>query len=354
GTVINNTPEGVLPVDQPVTLQFFSDGDWTSIYTSTVKVDGTFVFGDLDALIGQDFVTRVEYEGVEYFSTPAVLEDSVDVELFIYDSTDDPSEIRIDQAHFFIVPIENTLQIAEYYLLGNGGVKTYSGRSNSDSGTRVTTSFPLPEGAANLKFDGPGLGERYIGDAFAFSDTRPVPPGEATIDVSFQYEIALSPDLVINRVNYLPVSSAVFIISGGELGLQGDGINFTGIMDTQMGPAASYTAGPMTSMEPLSFRVVPLTEGEFSQAMADTPATKLPRQRNASQETVIGAVILIISVVIAFQLWGATPKPAVPDTAENLLSQIARLDIAYESDEVSEDIYQSRRKALVRQVRDLV
>ncbi len=53
GAVTNHTPGGGIPADAPVTLQFFSDSAWTSIYTSTIKNDGTFGFTGLRHRIGE-------------------------------------------------------------------------------------------------------------------------------------------------------------------------------------------------------------------------------------------------------------------------------------------------------------
>ncbi|TFG69123.1 MAG: hypothetical protein E4H27_07385, partial [Anaerolineales bacterium] len=123
GAVTNRTPGGGLPVDAPVTLQFFADSAWTSVYTSTINNDGTYVFTDLESELGNDFVTRMVYGDVEYFSEPALLDGPVDVEILIFEPTDDAALIQIDQAHYFIVPVpdSNTLQVSEYYLIGNGG-----------------------------------------------------------------------------------------------------------------------------------------------------------------------------------------------------------------------------------------
>ena len=145
------------------------------------------------------------------------------------------------------------MQISEFYLIGNGGDKTFAGVMDMDTGMRKTVQFTPPTGAVGLTFEGPGLGERYVGDVSQFADTRAVPPGNATIEVSYSYELTLEPNLLIDHVMDTPIASVVIIVSGGELGLQGTELQFAGNMDTQMGPALSYTAGPLAAQEKLSF-----------------------------------------------------------------------------------------------------
>lgn len=354
GAVTNNTPGGDLPVDAPVTLQFFEEAVWTSIYTGTVQNDGSFVFADLETELGNDFVTRVVYGGVEYFSEPALLDGPVDVEILIFDFTNDAALVQIDQAHYFIVPDGNTLQIAEYYLIGNGGDKTYAGEIDAVTGAHTTVQFTPPAGAISLSFDGPGLGERYVGEVGRFTDTRAVPPGNATIDVSYSYELTLTPNLVIERVMDIPIASVVLIVSGGELGLQGTGLQFTGIMDTQMGPAASYTAGPLASLETLSFTVVSLMEEQIDQPSSGSPVAPATGQRNNGQETGIGVIVLIIGGFGAYQLWNAPARLPMPEEARKLVQQIVELDQSYSQGNLEQANYQAQRKTLKRQVRQYV
>jgi len=351
GAVTNHTPGGALPINASVTLQFFEESVWTSIYTSTIKNDGTFVFTDLEAEVGNNFVTRVDYSGVDYFSEPALLDGSVDVGILIFEATDDAALIQVDQAHFFIESDGDMLQIAEYYLIGNGGDKTYTGLVDAVTGKSTTVHFIPPTDATDLTFDGPGLGERFVGDVKRFADTRAVPPGNATIDVSFKYELSSVPNRVIEVIMDIPIASVVIIVSGGELGLEGPGLEFSGMMDTQMGPAASYTSGPLAPHETLSFTVVPLMEEQVVQPSADAPTAPAIWQRDAGQETGLGVIALVVAVFAAYQLWQAPVRLAMPEAARVLVQQIAELDRSYAEGNLVEASYHSQRKTLKRRIR---
>ena len=354
GTVTNHTPNGALPFGSPVTLQFFDEGDWTSIYTSTLKNDGTFIYSGLSAESGNDFVTRLVYGEAEYFSEPAVLQGEMDVDLFIFEPTDDASQIQVDQAHFFITPAVDLVQVAEYYLLGNSGDRTYIGTMDSSTGKRTTVFFAPPKDAINLLIDGPGLGERFLGEAERFGDTRAIPPGNATIEVSYVYDLVPTDNRVIERVMEIPIASAVFIVSGGELGLQGPGLELSGIMDTQMGPAASYTAGPLAAFDALSFTLVPLMVEESMQPAVDEPTESSVRKRDAGTETGIGVVTLVVAGLVAYRIWQAPARIPMSENAQVIVDQIAALDRKYEQDSMDKVTYQKQRAALKRRIRALL
>ena len=354
GSVTNNTPNGAVPTGAPVTLQFFDEGTWTNIYTNTLQTDGTFLFTDLESEVGNDFVTRIVYGEVEYFSEPAVFEGEIEVEILIYEPTDNAALIQVDQAHFFIVPSANTIQVAEYYLIGNSGDRAFVGTLDAATGVRTTINFAPPKGAINLTFDGPGLGERFIGDEMKFSDTRAIPPGNATIEVSFVYDFSEDQTLTIERVMEIPIESVVFIVSGGDVGLQGPGLEFSGIMDTQMGPAASYSVGPLAALDPLAFTLVPLMEDQPAQPVDNTPAEPSPRTRDAGVETGVGVVTLIVASLISYQIWKAPTRVAMPKDAQPLLLQMAELDNNYELDGTDRVSYMKQRAALKQRIRALL
>ena len=350
GVVTNHSSTGGLPIGDPVTLQFFEEGNWTSIYTGTIQSDGSFIFKDLGTEVGNDFVTRVMYGDVEYFSEPAILQGKVDVDILIYEPTDDGLQIQVDQAHFFIVPTGETVQVAEYYLIGNGDDRTYIGGIDAATNVRATVYFEPPKDAINLTYDGPGLGERFVGDEQRFADTRPIPPGNATIEVSFVYDLNQTDNHVIERTMEIPIASVVFIVSGGEVGLEGPGLEFSGIMDTQMGPAASYTAGPLAAFEVLSFSLSPLMEDESLPPATDAPEEPSVRQRNAGTETGIGVVAIVGAVLIAYQIWQAPTRLSMPEDARGLIHQMVDLDRQLEEAGIDKAAFKTQRAALKRRI----
>lgn len=346
GHVTNGTPGGALPVGAPVTLQFYSAGAWTAIYTTTLAADGAFRFTDFSPEGSSDFVTHILYQGVDYYSSPTKLagEGELVTDLAIYEPTTDASGVVIDQVHYFIVPKGETVRIAEYYLLGNTNDRTYVGTENAD-GTRTTLSFTLPAGAANLTFDGPGLGERFVGDAARFVDTRAIPPGSATVDVDFSYELPFSEGMRVERAVDTPIALAAIIVSSESIGIEGPGINPQGMINTQMGVAASYSAGPFAAGEPLAFTFVPQT-----MSAAPVKTTTAAKPLSTAEQAGIGVAALAIAGGMAYWLFRPTRVPPPPEAARPALEAIAALDARFAAGDIAEEAYRQEREALKQQL----
>lgn len=355
GTVTNGTEGGALPVGEAVTLQFYSEGLWTNIYTTTLAADGTFRFGDLASETGNTFVTHVVYQDVHYYSEPSTLEAATAADILIYEPMDDISFVTIEQAHLFIVPMGDRVRIAEYYIIGNSSDRTFAGSENTD-GAFTTLTFRLPPGASNLNFDSAGLGERFVGDVTAFADTLPIPPGNATVDVDFSYELPFSQDMRIERALDVPVNLVALIINSETIGLEGEQLVPGGMMNTQMGPSASYSAGPLAAGETLAFGFGEQTmTAPAGTSSGDAPSTTTgaarPRVRNTSQETGIGIVALALGGVASYLIWtSATATPPMPDRARPLVEEIAALDASFVAGDVDEADYQQQRATLKRRL----
>jgi hypothetical protein len=357
GSVTNETLGGTLPVGDPVTLQFYSQGEWVAIYTTTLSVGGTFRFTDFATDVGSDFVTHIVYQDVDYYSSPTKLTDETDVvaDIAIYEPTTDPSRVVIDQMHYFIVPSgdsvrDATVRIAEYYLIGNTGDRTYIGAENAD-GMRTTITFIPPVGASDLYFDGPGLGERFVGDITRFEDTRPIPPGATVIDVDFSYQLPFTAGMRIERVVDLPITSVALIVSSDSIGISGSGLTPQGVMDTQMGPAASYSAGPLAAGEPLAFTFVPQTMTVTGTGSGATAGT---RTANPTRDALLGVAALALAAFVGYRLWKPASVPPPPAAARPLLEAIAALDTCFAAGGLPEETYHQEREALKQQLAALL
>lgn len=347
GQVTNGTPGGTIPVGDPVTLQFYSQGEWTAIYTTTLSADGSFRFADFGSDAGGDFITHILYQGVDYYSSPTKLTGEADVvaDIAIYEPTTDPSGVVIDQMHYFIAPSGDTVRIAEYYLVGNTGDRTYIGTENAD-GTRTTLAFTPPAGASDLYFDGPGLEERFVGDIARFADTRPIPPGKTAVDVDFSYQLPFTDGMRVERVVDAPITLVALIVSSERIGLAGPGLNPQGMMNTQMGTAASYSAGPLAAGKPLAFTFVPQTM-TVTKTGSDTTST---RTANPTRDALLGVAALALAAFVGYRLMKPASVPPPPEAARPFLEAIAALDARFAAGELSEEAYRQEREVLKQQL----
>ncbi|MEA3340292.1 MAG: hypothetical protein U9R15_10030 [Chloroflexota bacterium] len=357
GQVINGTPDGTVPLDLPVVLHTFSgmeetdvhtfsEMDETGVYTTTLTSDGSFHFDGLAPEEGDTFTARVVYQGVVYASDFVTLkpeQQEISLPVTIYETTENPADIQITQAHLFITGDGDCIQVGEYYLIGNTGERTYTGVKDPKMERPTTLRFTLPEDAERLKFDGPGLGERFLESEDGFSDTEPIPPGDVTTEVFFSYEFTYREGMLVERAFDAPVASIVILLSDEGLEMKGEGIIPGDSMNTQMGPALSYTAGPLAAGETLAFRLV--------ERAAEGQESRGTREQEGGGGVAIGLVSLAAAVAIVYWLWQSPASGPAPAQARPLVEKIAALDVDFEAGKVTEKTYHKKRKALKRQVR---
>nr|HID13318.1 hypothetical protein [Anaerolineae bacterium] len=349
GQVVNGTPDGTVPADLPVTLHVFSGVEKTGTYTTTLAADGSFHFEGVTLQEGEAAVARVVYQGVIYVSNLVTFEpgqQELSLPVTIYETTEDTADVLVTQLHIFMTRAGERLQVGEYYLVSNTGERTYVGVEDPETGQRATLNFALPEGAEGLRFDGPGLGERYLEQEGGFADTDPVQPGTATVQVLFSYELPYREGLQVERVLDLPVASVVLVLTEGGGALEGEGLTPAGTLDTQMGPALSYTAGPLAAGEALAFTLV----GQPHAVAPSAPAGLAP-VRNTAREAGIGLLALAGALVAVYLLWRSPAPGPLPPRARPLVESIAALDEDFEAGRVSERIYRQKRRSLKQRLR---
>lgn len=350
GEVVNGTAGGAIPPDLPITLHIFSVVEEMGVYTTTASAAGAFRFDQVAVVEQATLIARVVYEDVAYFSDLAAFEPGLQElslpAISIYETTEDPADVQIMQLHVFAGVTGGRLQMSEFHLLGNVGDRTYVGIQDPETDERATLTFALPEGAEDLSFDGPGIGERFLAREGGFADTRPILPGSAGGEVFFSYELPYYEGMWVERTFDLPVGSVVLVTPDEGIALEGRGLEPAGTVDTQMGPALAYTAGPLAAGEPLAFVVVERpSDGVAPVASGGAPA------RNTTGEVAVGTLALGVAGVIVYLLW-QSPTPGEPSPeAGSLVQQIAVLDADFEAGRVQDELYRQNREALKQRIR---
>jgi hypothetical protein len=172
-----------------------------------------------------------------------------------------------------------------------------------------------------------------------FADTRPVLPGSASVEASFTYDLQYDVGLPLEQVFDVPVNAAVVVLPEGDLALQGTQLSAEEMLDTQMGPALSYVAGPLSRGEPLAFAVVP---------GASPSAAAQPVER--PHGLVVGIVALAAAGMALYWMWRSPVPGPMPNQVRAQVEAIAALDRDYEAGLVAENQYHRKRTALARRL----
>lgn len=362
GTVTNQTPGGTVPAGLTVNLYAFDQAlEQTGLYTATLGADGTFSFTGLTPQADETYFVRVIYLDTAYVSeagTFAEGQTALTLPVQIAELTEDTSQVEVAQLHLFIAAVDNMLQLAEYYLVSNTGDRTVIGTANAD-GQREVLTISLPSEATDLTFVGSGLGERFLERDAGFVDTQPVAPGIATSQVRFSYLLPYQSGMQLVRGLEVPVQSVVILLVDQGLTLSGEGLVKGESMETQMGPAQSYTAGPLAAGESLALTISgtpkpPDTSSALSGESASGAETTTPLTRNPMREAGVGVLALAAALVAAYTLWARVGPGALPARARPFVEAIAALDADFEAGKIGEAAYRQKREALKRQVQAVV
>jgi hypothetical protein len=341
-------------MDLPVSLEVFTDDEAVGVYTTTVAADGSFRLDGLSAQEGDTFRARVAYQGVDYFSEPVELEpaqQTVTLPVLVYETTEDNTAVEIPQLHVFINTDGDLLRVGGYYLVSNTGDRTYVGKLETYTRRRATLSVRLPEGAQPLGLDDAALAQRYMQRDGVLLDTAPIPPGPATVEGFLSYALVYREEAALVLAFDVPVASVVFVLPEQGMSLAGANLDPAGTIDTQMGPALSYTAGPLAAGEDLAFAVF---RGPQAVSPALESAAARPVGRNPNRELSIGLVALAVGLVVGYVLLRPPSGGPIPPPVRPLVGAIARLDSEFETGNMAEKTYRRKRRSLVRQIRALL
>ncbi len=349
GAVVNGTTGEPLSGDYSPRLRAFTQGlDVTLDMTTTLDADGLYTFDLTD--VPQEWFYRVgvTYDDVEFGSDFGQLSFDVtelDMPVTVYDSTNDPAGLNIQQLHLIFTFGEDVVQVSELYQVNNNGDTVFIGEAGDAS--QGTFEMSLPDGATNIAFQR-GFGsvdsfipaQEVIVTEAGFADTLPLRPGPgsltmlATYDLPYDDELTLSHPLfyATDRVNLVLPDVGVELadtsgwVEGGQTTMEAGTISTYGQSDL---PAGSE-----------------LTLALEGRARAASSATAGPLRDNTAELLIgAGAAVLVIGIAaIAVRRWRLEPDQELDQ--DDLLQALADLDDDYEAGEIAERDYQRERAAL--------
>ncbi len=150
---------------------------------------GAFEFEGVNVEQGVFYAVMAVYQGAMNLSE--TFEADADgrlpeIEVLIYETTTDTTDISIDLFHLVIGTGQGGLTVAEYYALSNQGDKTVVNSSALEQGGEDTLVFTLPPHAANISFPSANP-KRYRVFPGGFADSSGISPGVGTSQVVVTY-----------------------------------------------------------------------------------------------------------------------------------------------------------------------
>jgi mono/diheme cytochrome c family protein len=369
--VVTSGSGGALPSGLTVVLYGFdhgADGGFSEVLTleSELDADGSYLFDDVEMPEGRAFYVSLTYEGVEYASDAAFVQDgqtSFELPIQIYEATSDSSLLEIGQAHVLL----------EFSTLGKVTVIHFLTIDNLSDKTIVPSaeghpvvSFRLPQGFENLQFEDGVMGGRFLPTADGFGDQMRVPPGVGQYQLVFAYDLPYSSPSGLGAVFgggtteltvplTLPARAVTVLVPEG---VAADGAGFTDVGLQSMGGGMNfqmYRAGSLAAGQDLNFKV------------SGTPRTlSAASETDNSQVLVIGVALLgiVLIAVGGFLYWRdrrqdvdtleedeedfeedeEEEEPEIDE--EEILDAILALDDQFKAGNIIESVYRERRAEL--------
>lgn len=317
--------------------------------TATTDARGRYEFTDLPT--GDDRVYTVDatYQGGLFAGGAVTL--PVDTEkppvyettLRVWDTHTDPQAIVVQRNDVFVVDGDEGTTVIESYKIVNTADRAYIGRgaaNGADAEDPVPTlSFPMPTATMssgvqilNSDLDVPQLIETGTG----LGITTAVPPGETSI--TFLYEVRLETGQVdLSRRALYPTLNFEVLVEDPYV-VESDRLAENGTERISGTTYARYSsAGTIEAGDP-----IPVTAR--AEAAADTTL-------------IVGAVLAgaVLLSAVGFALVRRRARDRTPQRSPeplqsraDVLTAIAKLDLAWRNGEIAEPAYSSRRAELKR------
>lgn len=359
GKVVNASG-GQTPASLNVTLHGYDEMRETYTLRATADGEGAFAFEEVEMPEGRVFVASVEYAGAVYASDIAVAEagtSSLELTVPVFETTTDAAALSVDRLHVFFEYVEpDTLRVVELFVVSNLGNRTVV---PARSGEPVL-SIDLPEGAANLQFEGGALGERFVETASGFGDTAPVQPGAGNHQIVFAFDMPYEGRLELVQPVNLPINAVVILVPEDGPKVKGEQLQDAGSRDVRGVAYRMYSSGRLEEGAQLAMTVSG-RPGAGGVGLA------------ASSETgvLVGAVALGLALMVAGtwlyrrsrvsarqaeegEAGEAMAAEDLPNDAETLMDAILALDDLYQEGELPEEAYRQRRAELKARLKEML
>jgi mono/diheme cytochrome c family protein len=331
----------------PVTLHVFDTTGEVLSRTATLNQSGGITFTGLITSDSYFYQTSAVYEGAKFYSAPAQFSGTLSISstLPMYEVTTDPGVIHISQLHYFVQGAgDGSITVVEFYVFDNASDRAYVDKPGPNGQLR-TLQVTVPSDATNLRFDGPGLGDRFSQDGNTIYDSDAVAPGQSASTIAMIYDLPYQGNKQIQRSVAYPVNIWDVLLPDGPM--LATGLTDKGVQQMQSGSIHVYAPSQPTVQANgiLSFSLV----GQLG--IASAPGT-------GGTAIGVGLVALALAGGMAYFLVvrSRSMREVEVDVAvdrQALLQEIADLDAQFAQGKIKEGAYRRKRQELKEMLREI-
>ena len=365
GRVSQGSPDGGVVDDQVVTLRGFVDFSPVATFTTTVDVGGAFTFSALDTDSGIIYFAETEYADVTYDSAVVELSTAAprqDVELVVYERSNDDSGLRIERGNWVIDFRPGSLVIAQILVLSNDGDTTFAGMEVAGVDMPVTIGLDVPDTADEFRFQDGEIGGQYIRHEDKIFDTAPIRPGSGTRQLFVSYSVPVTAaEATVNQRFPYPLNNLNLLIADlPGLDVAVEGMAYVGEDSLQGAAYKLWNQSDLSALTPIDVRfsgiLAPDTDDpratapseEARVAAAPPTATEPPLDKKFAFG--FGAIVALLLPALALlgrrRQQNDRPARSMAAVRDELIDQIARLDDAHHNGRISTSVWEEERTDL--------
>ncbi|MGH2755575.1 MAG: carboxypeptidase-like regulatory domain-containing protein [Actinomycetota bacterium] len=355
GRVLNETT-GLPQADVDVRLTSANDtGSERFERIDTTDADGRYEFARLPTGDDRFYALDVRFEG-GLFPSGAISIPSdtsrppiIETQIRVWSTTTDPDPIVIERDNMFVVPSDGDVGIVESVRVANLSDRAYIGRGGSEDGDEraiPSLGFSLPPGAeeegvaiVDSDLDVPEL----MRTSFGFAITTAIPPG--TTNMTFSYSVSgTAGSYDLSRRALYPILD-LSVYTADPLDLTAPRLSSKGSVDIDDKTYERYATDET------------LDAGDSVQMLALADAGASPGLLLG----MAGALVLVLALGL-FPVWqmrrsragedenGVVPQE--PRSREDVIREIAELDLRHQRGELAEADWAARRSELKGEIHD--
>jgi len=331
-----------------VTLRQFAGMQLAEERQTQTGPDGSFRFDGLPTSPQDAYLVVVRYAGVDYVSGMVQLHQRPEqtVDLTVYETTTDPSAVRIASRSLVIAgasPELRAVDIMDILIVENSGDRTYLGDRSG-----VVLRIPLPRGAQEIRPQ-PGFdyGQPRLEDGVLLT-TGPLPPGSQTVVLSYTvpYEGTRA---TLSIGTAMPTSTLRALVRDGSYRLSSRSLIDTGTVEVS---GVTYRVLVVDAPVVGDMHVVQVSGLPRTGLLFDLPTGPIIALAVGLAGLIAAAVLTVI--VLRRRRVGTETGRAAIDERLQLAAELNRLDEARAAGELDETAYQEQRSAVLTRLRQLV
>jgi mono/diheme cytochrome c family protein len=379
GKVVQGTAGEADPANLPILLEAYVGFQPIATFTSTVGADGTFRFDELATDPSINYLATVATDGISYssdFLTLSPLTQTLESDVAVYATTDDPANVRINRSHWIVDQQPGAILGGAIYIFGNSGDRTFTGQTVEGADQPVTVGVHLPAGAVEIALDGGAIGDRFLQVGDMLYDTLPLLPGESTRQLVVRYALPYEEASADLQQQFLyPVDQLSLLVSSLP-GLQVDAPALEAAGPREMG-GQEYLVFSKAGFEPqiVDVKMTGLLAAGSPDPRAAAGGSSANTAAAASASGQLGeaappleswvtwamggltAALLLGAVGVAIQrgsLSSQYSSRGLADLRETLLQRMAHLDDLHAMGEINQSEWMRQRSYLKAQLVDVM